>query len=128
MIRQLVFRCGHPKLQIRPTLMIILECASPVCIRCMVLEIQLFFVLLWGNSSRHHFLKCMNQSSVSDTLQHPRQLRQQILGVQQQGLVSSRWFKNLAARCFKEGTGYDIRKYMIRSRLSNVSYSHVKLL
>ena len=34
----------------------------------------------------------------------------------------------LAARCFKEGTGNDIRKYMIRSQLSNVSDSHVKSL
>ena len=45
-----IFRCGHPKLQIRPTILISLECAgchqcngaSPVCICCMVLEIQLF--------------------------------------------------------------------------------------
>ena len=66
-------------------------------------------------------------STFSDTLQHPRQLRQQTSGVQQQGLVASRWCKNLAARCFKEGTGNDVRKYMIRSRLSNVSDSHVKL-
>ena len=47
------FCCGHPKLQIRPT---ILECAgshqrngaNPVCIRCIVFEIQLAFLLLWG--------------------------------------------------------------------------------
>ena len=66
-------------------------------------------------------------STFSDTLQHLRQLRQQISGVQQQGLVASRCCKNLAARCFNEGTENDVRKYMIRSRLSNVSDSHVKL-
>ena len=46
------FRCGHPKLQIRPTILISLECAgcqqrngtSPVCIRCMVFEIQLLLI------------------------------------------------------------------------------------
>ena len=50
------------KLQIRPTILISLECAgcqqhngtSPVCIRCMVLKIQLFFLLLMGLSSRKH--------------------------------------------------------------------------
>ena len=65
-------------------------------------------------------------STFSDTLQHPRQLRQQISGVQQQDLVASQCCKNLGARCFKEGTGNDVRKYIIRSRLSNVSDSHVK--
>ena len=48
--------------------------------------------------------------------------------MQQQDLVASRWNKNLAARCFKEGTGNDVQKYMVRNRLSNVSDSHVKLL
>ena len=49
-------------IETRPTILISLECAgcqqcngtSPVCIRCMVLEIQLFFLLLWGPSSRKH--------------------------------------------------------------------------
>jgi len=67
-------------------------------------------------------------STFSDTLQQPRQLRQQISGMQQQGLVASQWCKNLARRYFREGTGIDIRKYMIRSQLSNISDCHVKLL
>ena len=41
--------------------------------------------------------------------------------MQQQGLVAPRWCKNLAERCFREGTGNDVRKYIIRSRLSNVT-------
>ena len=69
----------------------------------------------------------VTHSTFSDTLQHPRQLQQQTSGMQQQGLVASRCCKNLAARCFKEGTGNDIQKYMIPSRLLNVSDSHVKL-
>ena len=64
-------------------------------------------------------------STFSDTLQHSRQLQQQISGVQQQGLVASQRCKNLAARCFKGETGNDVRKHMIRSRLSNVSDAHV---
>ena len=64
-------------------------------------------------------------STFSDTLQHLRQLQQQISGVQQQGLVASQRCKNLAARCFKGETGNDVRKHMIRSRLSNVSDAHV---
>ena len=48
-----VFCCGHPKLQIRPMILISLECVgshkrngtSSVCIRCMVLEIQLFLLI-----------------------------------------------------------------------------------
>ena len=47
-----VFRCEYPKLQIRPTILVSMECAgcqqhngtSPVCVRCMVLEIQLFLI------------------------------------------------------------------------------------
>ena len=43
--RTVNFRCGHPKLQIRPTILVSLEYAgshqcnstSPVCIHCMVL-------------------------------------------------------------------------------------------
>ena len=66
-------------------------------------------------------------STFSDTLQHPRQLQQQTSGMQQQGLVASWWCKNLAAGCFKEGTGNDVQKCMIHSRLWNVSDSHVKL-
>ena len=57
---------------------------------------------------------------------HVRQLWQQISDVQQQGLVAPRWCKNLAERCSREGTGNDVRKYMIRSRLSNVSDCYVK--
>ena len=57
---------------------------------------------------------------------HSRQLWGQTSGMQQQGLVASRWYKNLAKRCFIEGTENDIRKKMIRSRLSNVSDCHVK--
>ena len=67
-------------------------------------------------------------STFSDTLQHPRQLWWQISGVQQQGLVAPRWCKNLAERCFREGTGKDNRKYMIRSRLPNVSDCYNKSL
>ena len=64
----------------RPTLLILLECAagshqrnltSPVCIRCTVLEIQLFF-LLYGEFTEtqcYRVLKCMNQSML------PRQNR-----------------------------------------------------
>ena len=52
---------------------------------------------------------------ISDTLQHPRQLQREISGVQQLGLVASQWCKNLAAGCFKEGTGNYVRKYMIRA-------------
>ena len=32
----------------------------------------------------------------------PKQLRQQMSGLQQQGVVASRWYKNLAVKCFKE--------------------------
>ena len=39
--------------------------------------------------------------------------------------VASQWSKNLAARCFQEETGNDVRKYMIRR---NVSDYHVKLI
>ena len=45
-----VFHCAHPKLQIRPTILISLKCTgshqcmSPVGIRCMVLEIQLILI------------------------------------------------------------------------------------
>ena len=63
---------------------------------------------------------------MSGTLRHSRQLWGQTSGMQQQGLVASRWYKNLAKRCFIEGTENDIRKKMIRSRLSNVSDCHVK--
>ena len=57
-----VFRCWRPKLQIGPTILVSLECegshqrngTSPICIHCMVFEIQLFFLLLWGPSSRKH--------------------------------------------------------------------------
>ena len=46
----------------RPAILISLECAgcqqcngtSPVCIHCMVFEMQLFFLLLWRPSSRKH--------------------------------------------------------------------------
>ena len=64
----------------------------------------------------------------SDTLQHPRQQWWQLSGVQQQGLVAPRWCKNLAERCFREGTGNDVRKYITRSRLSNVSDCYNKSL
>ena len=68
------------------------------------------------------------QHSVTPFSTRSRQLRQQISGVQQQqDLVASRWCKNLAARCFNEGTENDVRKYMIHSRLSNVSDSRFKL-
>ena len=63
---------------------------------------------------------------ISNTLQHSRQLWRQISGMQQQRLVASWWYKNFAKRCFREGTENDIRKYMISSRLSNVSDCHVK--
>ena len=39
---------------------------------------------------------------LSNTLQHPRQLQPE---VQQQSLVVTRWCKNLAKSCFREGTG-----------------------
>ena len=51
----------------------------------------------------------------SDTLRYPRQL---LWG----------FCKTLAKRCFTEGTGNDIQKYMIRSWFSNVSDCYVKLL
>ena len=52
MIGQLVFHCGHLKLQMKPMILVSLKCTgsyqrngtSPVCIRCMVLEIQLFLI------------------------------------------------------------------------------------
>ena len=65
------------------------------------------------------------QHSATPFSTRSRQLRQQISGVQQQDLVASRWCKNLSARCFNEGTENDVRKYMIRSRLSNVSDSRL---
>ena len=75
-----------------------------------------FTVWTLGERPTQHF---------SNILQHPRQLGKQISGVQQQSLVASQWCKNLAARCFQEGTGNDVRKYMIGR---NVSDSHIKLI
>ena len=54
-----VFRYGHPKLQIRPTYQYhwnvqVLTNVTVVCICCMVLEVQLFFLPLWGPSSWKH--------------------------------------------------------------------------
>ena len=73
-------------------------------------------------------LQCLADQRLKYAAAQTQLLRQQISGVQQQGLLPSRWCKNLAARCFKEGTVNDVRKYMIRSRLSSVSDSHFKLL
>ena len=54
MTGQQIFTCGHSRLHIRPTILVSMECTGPrqcngtglVFICCMVLELQLFFLLL----------------------------------------------------------------------------------
>ena len=68
----------------------------------------------------------VTHSTFQRHLQHSRQLRRQISGVQQQGLAAPQWSKNLAESCFREGTEKNVQKYMIHSRLLNVWDCYVK--
>ena len=60
MTEQQIFTCGHSRLHIRPTIPVSMECTSPrqcngtglVFICCMVLELQLFFLLLCRPSAQ----------------------------------------------------------------------------
>ena len=53
-------------------------------------------------------------SIFGNTSQHPRQLRGQISGVQQQGLAAFQQCRNLAKSCFRlKETGSVVRKYII---------------
>ena len=85
----------------RPTILVSLKCTgshhrngtSPVCIRCIVLEIQLFLI--------HALQK-----------------------------VVAPYFRELGPHKSRKNERQvnDVRKYMIRSRLSSISDSHFKLL
>ena len=93
-VRTVKFHCGHPKLQIRPTILISLECVgshqcnatSPICISCMVLKIQSFFLLSWGSSSQKHGATTFWNAWINNCISRTMQLIQT-------GLVPLRWWE-----------------------------------
>ena len=86
-----IFCCGHPKLQIRPTYpyhwnVQVLTNVTVVCIRCMVLEIQLFFrgPSSWKHSATTFWNAWIKNNCISRTMQRI-----------QTGLVPLRWWETV---------------------------------